>query len=75
MSAIGPRLIAAANGDKGWRGRLLREAAEALAQGMSTGTAKTAKPVEGEACQPGPKDAPAPCSEPISPPTQESDDG
>jgi hypothetical protein len=25
-----------------------------IAQGMSTGTAKTAQPVEGEACQPGP---------------------
>ena len=30
----------------------------AYAQGMSAGTAKTAQPVEGEARQPGPKDAP-----------------
>lgn len=30
------------------------------AQGMSAGTAKTPKAVEGEARQPGPKDAPKP---------------
>jgi len=41
--------------------------AEALAaQGISTGTAKTAKPVEGEACEPGPKDAPESSAETCS---------